>query len=99
MKPHRRIQLTMVRQLERHHHDHYLKHHTSLAACARDHSPPPRSMGPDSHIVWADSRFRTGGKVNDIVITTRSTPLHELVCDYPCPIDATSSKIDHFIPA
>ena len=51
------------------------------------------------YVVWADSRFRTGGKVNDIVI---SHSLNATGTSWSAvtriPIDATSSGIDHFIP-
>jgi BNR repeat protein len=51
------------------------------------------------YVVWADSRFRRGGKTNDIVI---SHSLNATGTSWSAvtriPIDGTSSKIDHFIP-
>ena len=49
------------------------------------------------YVVWQDCRFRRGCKSNDIVMTTSTdgttwTPVVRI------PIDATGSKVDHFIP-
>lgn len=51
------------------------------------------------YVVWTDCRFRTGCKVNDIVI---SHSLNAAGTSWSAvtriPIDATNSGIDHFIP-
>ena len=49
------------------------------------------------YVVWQDSRFRSGGSSNDIVMSTSTdgvawTPVVRI------PIDPTTSGVDHFIP-
>ncbi|MEZ4866441.1 MAG: sialidase family protein [Caldilineaceae bacterium] len=48
-------------------------------------------------VVWQDCRFRRGCKNNDIVMST-STNGTSWSAVARIPIDATSSKVDHFIP-
>lgn len=51
------------------------------------------------YIVWADSRFRRGGKTNDIVITHSLNATGTSWSSVTrIPIDGTGSGIDHFIP-
>jgi len=68
MNRHRRIQLHQWwRQLERHHHDHYIKAQTVAGGLREGPLPSAEIDGAGTvYIVWADSRFRTGGKVNDM---------------------------------
>ena len=49
------------------------------------------------YVVWQDCRFRRGCKSNDIVMTT-STNGTAWTAVTRIPIDATGSKVDHFIP-
>jgi hypothetical protein len=49
------------------------------------------------YVAWADSRFRSGGSRNDIVIA-KSTSETTWAAPVRVPIDATSSTVDHFIP-
>ena len=49
------------------------------------------------YVVWQDSRFRSGGASNDIVMST-STDGVSWTSVVRIPIDAISSTADHFIP-
>ena len=49
------------------------------------------------YVVWQDSRFRSGGARDDIVLST-STNGTTWTSVVRIPIDATSSTVDHFIP-
>jgi hypothetical protein len=49
------------------------------------------------YVAWADCRFRTGCRANDIVYTT-STNGTTWTSVTRVPIDATTSGVDHFIP-
>jgi hypothetical protein len=49
------------------------------------------------YVVWQDCRFRRGCQSNDIVMST-STDGTNWSGVVRIPIDATSSKVDHFIP-
>ena len=77
-----------------------IRHHTVAGSLREGPLPSAEIDGAGTvYVAWADSRFRRGGKVNDIVIahslnatgTTWSAVTR-------VPIDATNSKIDHFIP-
>ncbi len=77
-----------------------IRHHTVAGSLREDPLPSAEIDGAGTvYIVWADSRFRRRGTVNDIVIT------HSLDATGTSwstvsrvPIDATNSGIDHFIP-
>jgi hypothetical protein len=49
------------------------------------------------YVVWQDSRFRSGGARDDIVMST-STNGTTWTTVVRIPIDATTSTVDHFIP-
>ena len=77
-----------------------VKHHT-VAGSLREGPLPSAEIdaGGTVYVTWADSRFRKGGKTNDIVIVhstdafgTSWSPVSRV------PIDLTSSGVDHFIP-
>jgi len=77
-----------------------IKHHSVAGSLREGPLPSAEIDGAGTvYVVWADSRFRTGGKVNDIVI---SHSLNATGTSWSAvtriPIDATSSGIDHFIP-
>jgi len=77
-----------------------IKHHKVAGSLREGPLPSAEIDGAGTvYIVWADSRFRTGGKFNDIVIThslnATGTSWSSIT---RVPIDATNSKIDHFIP-
>jgi BNR repeat protein len=77
-----------------------IRHHTVAGSLREGPLPSAEIDGAGTvYIVWADSRFRTGGKFNDIVIThslnATGTSWSAIT---RVPIDATNSKIDHFIP-
>jgi len=77
-----------------------IRHHTVAGGLREGPLPSAEIDGAGTvYVVWADSRFRTGGKVNDIVI---SHSLNATGTSWSAvtriPIDATNSKIDHFIP-
>ena len=50
------------------------------------------------YVVWQDCRFRAGCSSNDIVISTSSDGANWTAAA-GIPIDATTSTVDHFIPA
>ena len=50
------------------------------------------------YVVWQDCRFRAGCASNDIVMSTSSDGAN-WTAPAGIPIDATSSTVDHFIPA
>jgi BNR repeat-like domain len=77
-----------------------IRHHTVAGGLREGPLPSAEIDGAGTvYVVWSDSRFRTGGKVNDIVI---SHSLNATGTSWSAvsrvPIDATNSKIDHFIP-
>src|SRR5512141_719575 len=77
-----------------------VRHHTVAGSLREGPLPSAEIDGAGTgYVVWADSRFRTGGKLNDIVIThslnATGTSWSAIT---RVPIDATNSKIDHFIP-
>jgi BNR repeat-like domain len=77
-----------------------IKHHT-VAGGLRESALPSAEIDQTGtvYVVWSDSRFRRGGKTNDIVI---SHSLNSTGTSWSSvsrvPIDATNSGIDHFIP-
>ena len=77
-----------------------IKHHT-VAGSLREGPLPSAEIDAAGtvYVTWADSRFRKGGKTNDIVIahSTNATGTSWSAVTR-VPIDATNSGIDHFIP-
>jgi len=77
-----------------------IKHHTVAGSLREGPLPSAEIDGAGTvYVAWTDSRFRRGGKVNDIVI---SHSLNSTGTSWSAvsrvPIDATNSGIDHFIP-
>ena len=77
-----------------------IRHHTVAGSLREDPLPSAEIDGAGTvYVVWSDSRFRSGGRVNDIVIshsTNATGTTWSAVARVP--IDATTSGIDHFIP-
>ena len=77
-----------------------IKHHAVAGGLREGPLPSAEIDGNGTvYVSWADSRFRKGGKTNDIVIThsTNATGTNWSAVSR-VPIDLTSSGIDHFIP-
>jgi len=77
-----------------------IKHHKVAGGLREGPLPSAEIDGAGTvYVVWTDCRFRTQCKFNDIVI---SHSLNATGTSWSAvtriPIDATSSKIDHFIP-
>jgi hypothetical protein len=77
-----------------------ISHHSVAGSLREGPLPSAEIDGAGTvYIVWADSRFRRGGKTNDIVIThslnATGTSWSSIT---RIPIDSTGSGIDHFIP-
>ena len=77
-----------------------IKHHTEAGGLRAGALPSAEIDGAGTvYVVWSDSSFRRGGKVNDIVI---SHSLNSTGTSWSAvsrvPIDLTNSGIDHFIP-
>jgi hypothetical protein len=77
-----------------------IRHHSVAGSLREGPLPSAEIDGAGTvYVVWADSRFRTGGKVNDIVI---AHSLNATGTSWSAvtriPIDSTGSGIDHFIP-
>jgi hypothetical protein len=77
-----------------------LRHHT-VAGSLREGAMPSAEIDKAGtvYVAWADCRFRTSCKTNDIVLThsTNATGTTWSAVTR-VPIDATSSGVDHFIP-
>jgi hypothetical protein len=75
-----------------------VKDHTVAASLRDDALPSAEIDGAGTvYVVWQDCRFRRGCASNDIVMST-STDGAAWSAVVRIPIDATSSKVDHFIP-
>ena len=77
-----------------------IRHHTVAGSLREGPLPSAEIDGAGTvYVTWADSRFRRGGKTNDIVIahSTDATGTSWSAVSR-VPIDATNSGIDHFIP-
>ncbi|HLV97082.1 MAG TPA: sialidase family protein [Ktedonobacterales bacterium] len=77
-----------------------LRHHTVAGSLREGPLPSAEIDGAGTvYIAWADSRFRSRGAVNDIVLvhSTNATGTTWSAITR-VPIDATNSGIDHFIP-
>lgn len=77
-----------------------IKHHAVAGSLREGPLPSAEIDGAGTvYVVWTDCRFRTGCKVNDIVI---AHSLNATGTSWSAvsriPIDATSSGSDHFIP-
>src|SRR5512140_499385 len=75
--------------------------HHSVAGSLREGPLPSAEIDATGtvYVVWADSRFRRGGKTNDIVIThSLNATGTSWSAVSRIPIDGTNSGIDHFIP-
>ena len=77
-----------------------IRHHTVAGGLREGPLPSAEIDGAGTvYVVWTDCRFRQACKVNDIVI---SHSLNATGTSWSAvtriPIDATTSKIDHFIP-
>jgi hypothetical protein len=77
-----------------------ISHHNVAGSLREGPLPSAEIDGAGTvYIVWADSRFRRGGKTNDIVIThslnATGTSWSSIT---RIPIDGTGTGIDHFIP-
>jgi hypothetical protein len=77
-----------------------ISHHNVAGSLREGPLPSAEIDGAGTvYIVWADSRFRRGGKVNDIVIThSLNITGTSWSAVTRIPIDGTGSGIDHFIP-
>jgi hypothetical protein len=77
-----------------------INHHTEAGGLRSGALPTAEIDGAGTvYVVWSDSRFRRGGKANDLVI---SHSLNSTGTSWSAvsrvPIDATNSGVDHFIP-
>src|SRR5215472_4078319 len=77
-----------------------ISHHTVAGSLREDPLPSAEIDGSGTvYVVWSDSRFRSRGRVNDIVIShSTNTTGTTWSAVARVPIDATNSGIDHFIP-
>jgi hypothetical protein len=77
-----------------------ISHHTVAGSLREGPLPSAEIDGAGTvYIVWADSRFRRGGKTNDIVFVKSTNAFGTAWSQVTrVPIDGTNSGIDHFIP-
>ncbi len=77
-----------------------IRHHTTGGSLREDPLPSAEIDGAGTvYVVWADSRFRSGGSVNDIVIVhSTNTTGTTWSAVARVPIDATNSGRNHVIP-
>jgi hypothetical protein len=73
--------------------------HHSVAGSLREGPLPSAEIdgAGTAYVVWSDSRFRSGGAENDIVLA-KSTSETTWAAPVRVPIDATTSTVDHFVP-
>ncbi|MBO0869532.1 MAG: exo-alpha-sialidase [Micromonosporaceae bacterium] len=75
-----------------------VSHHTVAGGLREEALPSAEVDGAGTvYVAWADSRFRSGGSSNDIVVA-KSTSETTWAAPVRVPIDTTSSTVDHFIP-
>jgi hypothetical protein len=75
-----------------------ISHHDAAGGLREEALPSAEVDGAGTvYVAWADSRFRSGGTRNDIVIAT-STSETTWAAPVRVPIDPTSSTVDHFVP-
>lgn len=77
-----------------------IRHHTAGGSLREGPLPSAEVDGAGTvYVVWADSRFRSGGSVNDIVITHSTNATGTTWSTVArVPIDATNSGRNHMIP-
>ena len=77
-----------------------ISHHTVAGSLREGPLPSAELDGAGTvYVVWADSRFRRGGKTNDIVYVKSTNAAGTAWSAVTrVPIDGTNSGIDHFIP-
>jgi hypothetical protein len=77
-----------------------VKHHTVAGSLREGPLPSAEIDGAGTvYVAWADCRFRTGCKTNDIVYSKSTNATGTTWSAVTrVPIDVTSSGIDHFIP-
>ncbi|MEN3305736.1 MAG: hypothetical protein V7603_1938 [Micromonosporaceae bacterium] len=75
-----------------------ISHHT-VAGGLREEPLPSAEVDAAGtvYVVWADSRFRSGGTRNDIVLA-KSTSETTWAAPTRVPTDVTTSTVDHFVP-
>jgi hypothetical protein len=73
--------------------------HHDIAGGLRAESLPSAEIDAAGtvYVAWSDSRFRTNGAENDIVIA-KSTSETTWAAPVRVPIDARTSTVDHFVP-
>jgi hypothetical protein len=75
-----------------------ISHHTIAGGLRAEALPSAEIDGAGTvYVVWSDSRFRSGGAENDIVLA-KSTSETTWAAPVRVPIDATTSTVDHFVP-
>jgi hypothetical protein len=75
-----------------------ISHHDAAGGLREEALPSAEIDGAGTvYVVWADSRFRSGGTRNDIIMA-KSTSETTWAAPTRVPIDATSSTVDHFVP-
>jgi len=73
-----------------------VSHHTDAGGLRSGFLPSAEIDGAGTvYVVWSDSRFRSGGAENDIVLA-KSTSETTWAAPVRVPIDATTSTVDHF---
>jgi hypothetical protein len=75
-----------------------VSHHDPAGGLREEPLPSAEVDGAGTvYVVWADSRFRSGGTRNDIVLA-KSTSETTWAAPTRVPIDVTGSTVDHFVP-
>lgn len=75
-----------------------IRHHTIAGGLRAEALPSAEIDGAGTvYVVWSDSRFRSGGAENDIVLA-KSTSETTWAAPVRVPIDAATSTVDHFVP-
>jgi hypothetical protein len=75
-----------------------ISHHTAAGGLREEPLPTAEiDAAGTAYVAWADCRFRSSCRSNDIVIA-KSTSETTWAAPTRVPIDATSSAVDHFVP-
>ena len=75
-----------------------ISHHDIAGGLRAESLPSAEIDGAGTvYVTWSDSRFRSGGAENDIVLA-KSTSETTWAAPVRVPIDATTSTVDHFVP-
>jgi len=75
-----------------------ITHHNIAGGLRAESLPTAEIDGAGTvYVVWSDSRFRSGGAENDLVLA-KSTSETTWAAPVRVPIDATTSTVDHFVP-